>query len=677
MFKTKNNKVSVPAEVGIKKLRIINIGIVKLLKMRRVKAKTMLLLLLLLGFISITNIITSLSYVGKDHTSSRSVVNMLVEAEVEEQFGIQTMQELVFNKDSLLFLSASSEKSTTFYNNLKDTYSIYASYLAICLEHGDPNPIVPFSWIDWYDFGISTSYKALANPTVKAKFSESQFVKATRGRNHMKSLSYNIKRLVFMCSKSPVNYVVGVSNNSTSGSSVGNSGSGIVSVLHMHGVYSSPVDIKSGVEKLRILHSKNPRLLVSRKLETRSNMYYESYDGNDMFINLHVSDFEFDSSKRVKELRYITSTVDVDPGVVEYYNNIRDVSGEGVNKTFEKFFDEVELEDDTMLEGSHYDWRFFKRVLKDKERYFAIHHLIRTWQDFANKEKIIYWLSHGNLLAWRWSGSSFLWDHDCDIQLPIKHLEYLAINFNGSMIIEDPNNGLNRYLIEISPYFTDRDNSNGKNSIDGRIIDLSTGLYIDLTAISIKNEVVSGKHKTHLADKHIHRYSFQSISPLRSTFFEGILSWVPRDTDFILTQEYPLGLVQTKYTDYEYLPNLNGWYKNPWYCLKEKTPDGVWIVPSPSSEDFCDNLTFEQLSHLLKFWNFKGVENQFICFNKPNCILPINEQALKSLSLSSNYDSLSNIRRCGLTEFTANGLRKMMVDFDIEPIPDSDMSKFI
>lgn len=631
------------------------------------------LLLFIIRNISGFVIMNEVKFMGKEHDEVKMLMGQVFSGQESKQL-ITIASEEEVGAHSL------SNPGEEFHYRLGNTFAIYISYLRICLQNGDHNPILPFSWNDWYDLTSTSKSDDFFQETfdfsvVDSK--ESQEIKARRGLSYMKSLNYKVERLIFMDSDANKNFVTKVENDFSGRSSVQDPGFDIVSLLYSKRISSTHFDYQSDLRLISQIQLSNGGALDYLKFETRSNKDYDSFDGDDMFINLHESDFEYNLTERIEEFDNFELAEHSNPLLTSYYEKLLSVKNRPASN-LEKFFHEVELENDPSLAGSHYDWRFFKKVLQGKNKYFALHHLIRTWQEFANKEKIIYWLSHGNLLSWRWSGTAFLWDHDCDIQLPIKHLEYLAVNFNGSLIIEDPRYGLNRYLVEVNPYFSDRLNINGKNSIDGRIIDLATGLYIDLTGISA-NRQLEGEITTNLLrDKHVHKYLYQSLTPLRSTLYEGKRSWVPHDVDYILAQEYPTGLVDTRYQDYHYLPNFNAWFRSPDLCLERSlSDDHVFHIASDSSHTYCDDLNFLQLSHLMKFWNLKRIEDEFLCFNKLNCRLPLDPQALEFVA-SSSYDySVSNHELWNLSDFTVDGLRNVVNLLNLAPIPGTDMSSVL
>ncbi|CCH41134.1 hypothetical protein BN7_671 [Wickerhamomyces ciferrii] len=561
-----------------------------------------------------------------------------------------------------------AEETDPFLSTLKRTYLSYITHIRHSLENNDFNPRISFSWNDWYNFELydmntTENYSEDEELGTSKVFQKSEFEKASEGLDYIGSGEYKVNQLIFMDSKSDRNYIIQIKNQDSSKDTAQ-----FLEKLHDLDASDITLDqIAEEMENIRELVKPDPMILSQEKVETRSNTNYNSFDNDELFINLHLDDFIFETT-HIDELDLV-SLSSSSKNLLNFLKNLHLVEQQ-YDTDFEKFFNEVELKDDKSLAGSHYDSRFFKKVLHGRQKYFALHHLIRTWQEFAQKEKIIYWLSHGNLLSWRWSGVSFLWDHDCDIQLPIRHLEYLAINYNGSLIIEDPNTGFNRYLIEISPYFVDRVNANLKNSIDGRMIDLETGLYIDLTGLSaneLKQELIT--------DKHIHNYTFGSLTPLRSTLYEGVTSWIPHDTDYILTKEYPSGLKNGKYNGFTYVENLSSWIKDLEHCLEPNLlEEGKYFLSNFRSKN-CDDLSNEHFISLTQYWTLKQVEDRFTCFNKVHCKPPFSKEYLSNLVPSEYLNTLSNSEKWGISSFETKGIRDLVRSWKLPSIPGSDMTK--
>lgn len=266
-----------------------------------------------------------------------------------------------------------------------------------------------------------------------------------------------------------------------------------------------------------------------------------------------------------------------------------------------KFFREAKLLESHREKwlGEHYDWRFFNGLtVGNEEQQLSLHHLVKTYLNFARQHGIITWISHGSLLSWYWNGVAFPWDTDIDVQMPISELHKLARRFNQSLIIENVAtadgkfNGMGRYFVDIGSSITHRSKGNGNNNIDGRFIDVDTGLYIDITALALTDTTTPQRYdylvesqprlkemleKTKDGDGNInnqvknheleayncrnnHFATYSELSPLVLTLVENLLSYVPSNFVMTLNYEYKFnGLTDKNYRDFFYLNNFRIW----------------------------------------------------------------------------------------------------------------------
>lgn len=249
--------------------------------------------------------------------------------------------------------------------------------------------------------------------------------------------------------------------------------------------------------------------------------------------------------------------------------------------------------------GDHYDWRFFNGItVGNEDQKLSLHHLVKSYLSFARQHGIITWISHGSLLSWYWNGLAFPWDTDIDVQVPLSELHKLGKRFNQSLIIEnvgtseDKFNGMGRYFVDIGSSITHRSKGNGNNNIDGRFIDIDTGLYIDITALALTDTdtpqrydylVESQPHirkaleglkddngNVNYRDKNReleayncrnnHFATYDELSPLVLTLVENLLSYVPSNFVMTLNYEYKLNALTDKnYRDSFYLNNFRIW----------------------------------------------------------------------------------------------------------------------
>lgn len=217
---------------------------------------------------------------------------------------------------------------------------------------------------------------------------------------------------------------------------------------------------------------------------------------------LDEEDFEFDPIAKIKELEVIPAE-EMTPHIQNYLDSLK--TSITYNQALcPKYFQESGNVQEYRGLGFHRDARFFNgdSYLFDKQEYInRLNSMIRTFQKFTLSNGIISWLSHGTLYGYMYNGEAFPWDEDFDLQLPIKHLNYLAQYFNQTVVFEDPREGNGRYLVDVSSSITVRTNGNGKNNIDARFIDLDSGLYIDLTGLSVSTAVANNKVKDYMEEQ--------------------------------------------------------------------------------------------------------------------------------------------------------------------------------
>ena len=144
------------------------------------------------------------------------------------------------------------------------------------------------------------------------------------------------------------------------------------------------------------------------------------------------------------------------------------------------------------------------------------------------------------------------WDWDIDMQVSEETLEYLARKFNNTRYTftaptsELHDNPITRtYLLDVNPMWIQRDRGDGFNIIDARWIDVRSGLYVDITALSETHvDTLPGI----LSCKNDHRYEVQDLYPLRETVLEGVPANIPFAYERILQEEYgKKSLVVTEY----------------------------------------------------------------------------------------------------------------------------------
>lgn len=236
--------------------------------------------------------------------------------------------------------------------------------------------------------------------------------------------------------------------------------------------------------------------------------------------------------------------------------------------------------------GWHYDWRFFNGALHyDREGWslrelnyrsnIILDRLLRNWNRFAEEKGIISWIMHGPLLSWYWDGLMFPFDLDIDIQMPVTELVRLAKEFNQTLIVEDPTEGYGKYLIDVGTFIHNRDISTKSNHIDARVVDVDSGIYIDITGLAKSkantpveyndNQLVNIYKENDddsveiYNDRRRHFYTLEQISPLKYSAIGGVPVYIPSVITDRLVFEYPEGLTRREFHGWYFVDKLNLW----------------------------------------------------------------------------------------------------------------------
>ncbi|ODQ77788.1 hypothetical protein BABINDRAFT_168749 [Babjeviella inositovora NRRL Y-12698] len=274
-----------------------------------------------------------------------------------------------------------------------------------------------------------------------------------------------------------------------------------------------------------------------------------------------------------------------------YYNSVEVSKEAKLHNLISKYFYETEIMGNTL--GSHYDWRFFDGLthLDLVEQRIVFHHMLRTWLKFTGEYGLTTWVAHGSLLSWYWNGMSFPWDNDLDVQMPLEHLHRMALQFNQSLIV-GVDESYDSYLLDVGTFITERTHGNGKNNIDARLIHTGTGLYIDITGISLSGSLASptyyglleAEHKrlgmpgsyantrgseslrlekntqmNAVNDRNGHYMLVHDLTPLRLTLVEGAPAYVPQNYKKALGVEYARGMVSRAFKNWAYEPLSSTW----------------------------------------------------------------------------------------------------------------------
>ncbi|KAJ3390283.1 hypothetical protein HDU84_007664 [Entophlyctis sp. JEL0112] len=252
-----------------------------------------------------------------------------------------------------------------------------------------------------------------------------------------------------------------------------------------------------------------------------------SYDTG-RFLSLPFSDFELNqtvSEKFTKDSKtvFAQGRLRVD---VKYFREC----GKDRKRDF-RFADKAACPlHDTPQRGRHGKPVRHKTRHNAKEVHGSLVGALKAWSRFAEEKDIDWWISHGELLGWFWNGQLLPWDNDLDIQVSMRGLLRLA-SHNQTKID-------GRYLVDVGTSIFMR-TKQAQNVIDARIVDTTTGYFIDVTGLA---KLVSKANDTTQYNavhcKTPHKYSFDDIVPLAETVLEGIRVWRPRKTLKLLKEEY-------------------------------------------------------------------------------------------------------------------------------------------
>ncbi|KAI1842906.1 hypothetical protein JX265_012035 [Neoarthrinium moseri] len=218
------------------------------------------------------------------------------------------------------------------------------------------------------------------------------------------------------------------------------------------------------------------------------------------------------------------------------------------------------------LELGHYDIRYFKQKVPYEQHRPALQHLIRSYLTTFRSLGVETWLAHGTLLGWWWNGRIMPWDYDLDVQVSAATLHYLGKNLNRTIheyeyFDEKGAKKTKEYLLDINPHHSDVGRGDGQNVIDARWIDISNGMFIDITGLAERQP--SGSPGV-WSCKNFHRYRTTELYPMRQTEFEGVPATIPYAFDRILTDEYGTkSLVTTEWEGHRWEPELKEWVKTP------------------------------------------------------------------------------------------------------------------
>ncbi len=302
------------------------------------------------------------------------------------------------------------------------------------------------------------------------------------------------------------------------------------------------------------------------KSERESSRFFRN---DSALIDVSEEAFDFNARRMVID---IDQKIKAGEKISEDEKNYRDYLDWGIDTAREapQWFKFPDIIGDDQWHSHHFLYPYYKRIIGDIERVHVLHHLVRAWFRFATALDVVSWINYGSLIGWHYNGLNLPYDADIDVNIPMQHLAWLGKNFNKTLIIEDPRDGNGIFYFEVTPWFFFQ-GTNGKNFIDARIIDVRTGVYIDISALSrpqrrapqalFKDTKYDRTKEKAVRCKNQNWFILKDLIPLRRTLFEGAEAFIPHNFDRILDYKYGSECYTRlgPYHDHIYQPDVKIW----------------------------------------------------------------------------------------------------------------------
>ncbi|RCK56603.1 hypothetical protein Cantr_05601 [Candida viswanathii] len=451
------------------------------------------------------------------------------------------------NQQYLQFEALQSHKKNTNFNPKNNLINIL-DYLHNS-PGDDPNEGVVFHWDDWIDLSYAdhklTAARSLENhgfcdssliqfASVSAHWLESETMKKLRGMCHLFCLFAIPQKLIVTTDTSFIEVPV-----------ISKQRLGLQHRVNSHVVTTGEV-----VDAMTSLNLGGTGKMAVHNITRLLGR-----------VDLNPNDFIFDPASEIEELQDRLEDLSITLKELKHLEFLK-YANRLVDKT-DRYFKYPWIYTDIVQGNSHHiAYPFFNRFIGDRERQSVLHHMVRVWFQLMESYEYQSWINYGSLLGWKFNGLNMPWDTDIDIQMPIQQLDQLAQDFNRTLILENPRFGNARYWLEISPTYVRQGNS--KNHIDARFIDISTGLYIDITALSHDKDIAppieTSEDSFPVHCKNWNWHNLDEIGPIQHAFFEGASVYLPNNISSILSKKYGDGaLEQTHYHNHFYQKDISMW----------------------------------------------------------------------------------------------------------------------
>ncbi|CAI5756861.1 unnamed protein product [Candida verbasci] len=314
------------------------------------------------------------------------------------------------------------------------------------------------------------------------------------------------------------------------------------------------------------------------RINTTSDQFnYKNIESLEKTVDINPEDFIFKPDVEIFQLQEKLNNQTITSKEMKYLEFLEYSNNHLVDHT-DRYFKYAWIYTDLIQGNSHHiSYPFFKRYISDRERQSILHHMIRNWFQFSQAYGFASWINHGSLLGWAFNGFNMPWDTDIDIQMPIAQLDKLAKQFNKTLIIENPKFGNARYWLEIAPTYIRQ--GNGKSFIDARFIDINSGLYIDITALShteVPPPETNDSNDLSQMSVHCKNWNWHTLDellPIRHTYFEGASVYIPNKVNQSLMNKYgKSALTNTEFHKHNYQKDIDMWVPNKICSRKPKKP---------------------------------------------------------------------------------------------------------
>lgn len=292
------------------------------------------------------------------------------------------------------------------------------------------------------------------------------------------------------------------------------------SSMMRNGMFDSFVRKSSfeGFDPVKELESLNKKRLLKHQNDFQSQMLTtHSYE-----LSIPESRFVLNTDELFHYL-YAKTESNLEPNEKNFIESIEYSKATKVEDT-KKYFHEVNVKwyaqyknHEIRENGAHYDFRFFSGFLSEmpsedttphspefdpsqpvdysksidhkiNRQTIILSHMVHTLFTVTFHDGLFMFPAHGSLLAWYFTSVSFPYDEDEDVQMPIADLAEFCLRYNDSLIVQNPKYGMGKYYVDCSSSLTHRGKELGYNNIDARVIDVDSGMYIDITGLSASSD---------------------------------------------------------------------------------------------------------------------------------------------------------------------------------------------